>query len=76
MNFCFKWKLPKTNRAVFIGEDGSVKEMPLNILYEIIPFIQLGDCGTIIERNGKPKFVLVTEDQEEPTTLQLTYDGV
>ena len=74
MNFCFKWKLSKTNRAVFIGEDGSVKEMPLDILYQIIPFIQLGDCGRIIEHNGRPKFVFVAEDQEEEIPLQLTHD--
>ena len=73
MNFYFKWKLPKTNRAVFIGEDGSIKEMSLDELYQIIPFIQLGDCGTIIDNNGRPKFVMMTEDQEE-STLQIGSD--
>jgi hypothetical protein len=75
MNFCLKWTFPNSNRAVFVGEDGIEKVMPLNILYQIIPFIQVGDCGTIIDNNGRPKFILVTEDQVE-YPLQLTHDVV
>lgn len=70
MNYYFKWKLPKSNKAIFVGEDGSIGEMQLNVLYQIIPFIQLGDCGTIAyDNNGKPKFILMTEDQDGESAL-------
>jgi len=75
MNFYFKWKLPKTNRAIFVSENGDIKEMRLDVLYQIIPFIQLGDCGTIIDNGGRPKFILLAEEQEE-VPLQLTHDVV